>query len=314
MSFDWALKTVLRDKANFDVLEGFLSALLKQDVVVEELLESESNRLDSTLKSNRVDLLVKMASGERVVIEVQYRFEPDFIKRLLYGVSKVVVENLEIGQDYGNVKKVISVSIVHFDIGFHDSDYVYHGTMEFRGIHTKHLMVKENSEAYRLRNRLELESEAQQSLPEYYIIPIKHFNDVVGDDLDEWIYALKHNEVPDTFKSRNIQKMREKLNVLNLTPADRKLYENFWLRQVSDEAVLNFELKKGREEGLRIGRKEGHKEGHKEGRKEGHGERSEEIARNLLDVLPDDVIAEKVGLTIEQVIDLRKEVNERGEV
>ena len=25
--FDWAIKTVLRDKANFDVLEGFLSAL-----------------------------------------------------------------------------------------------------------------------------------------------------------------------------------------------------------------------------------------------------------------------------------------------
>ena len=44
MSFDWALKSVLRDKANFDVLNGLLSELLKKKVVVKEILESESNK------------------------------------------------------------------------------------------------------------------------------------------------------------------------------------------------------------------------------------------------------------------------------
>jgi len=42
--FDWAINTILRDKANFDVLEGFLSALLKEDIKVVQLLESESNQ------------------------------------------------------------------------------------------------------------------------------------------------------------------------------------------------------------------------------------------------------------------------------
>ena len=42
--FDWAIKTLLRDKDNFDVLEGFLSAILEQRVTVEKLLESESNQ------------------------------------------------------------------------------------------------------------------------------------------------------------------------------------------------------------------------------------------------------------------------------
>jgi len=41
--FDWAIKTILCDKANFDVLEGFLSALLKDDIEVVQLIESESN-------------------------------------------------------------------------------------------------------------------------------------------------------------------------------------------------------------------------------------------------------------------------------
>jgi len=30
ISFDWALKRLLCSKANFDILEGFLSELLKQ--------------------------------------------------------------------------------------------------------------------------------------------------------------------------------------------------------------------------------------------------------------------------------------------
>ncbi|MBN2695682.1 hypothetical protein JXR93_13570, partial [bacterium] len=58
LSFDWAIKYILKDKSNFDILEGFLSTLLKTDIKILELLESESNNLDSS-KFNRVDLMVK---------------------------------------------------------------------------------------------------------------------------------------------------------------------------------------------------------------------------------------------------------------
>lgn len=43
--FDWAIKRLLRQKANFGVLEGFLSVLLDEKVEIIELLESESNQL-----------------------------------------------------------------------------------------------------------------------------------------------------------------------------------------------------------------------------------------------------------------------------
>ena len=42
--FDWAVKRLLRQKANFDVLEGFLTVLLGEEVKIIELLESESNQ------------------------------------------------------------------------------------------------------------------------------------------------------------------------------------------------------------------------------------------------------------------------------
>ena len=43
ISFDYAIKYLLRDKANFDILSGFLTELLKRQVSVQEILESQAN-------------------------------------------------------------------------------------------------------------------------------------------------------------------------------------------------------------------------------------------------------------------------------
>ena len=42
--FDWAMKRLLRDKANFQVLEGLLTTLLNEKITIKNLLESESNQ------------------------------------------------------------------------------------------------------------------------------------------------------------------------------------------------------------------------------------------------------------------------------
>ncbi len=62
--FDWAMKKLLRSKANFGILEGFLSELLKHELKILELLESESNKEDKENKFNKVDILVRLESGE----------------------------------------------------------------------------------------------------------------------------------------------------------------------------------------------------------------------------------------------------------
>ena len=43
ISFDWAIKKILRSKANFAVLEGFLSELLFDDITIKEVLESTAS-------------------------------------------------------------------------------------------------------------------------------------------------------------------------------------------------------------------------------------------------------------------------------
>ncbi|MCI5179810.1 MAG: hypothetical protein D3911_10930 [Candidatus Electrothrix sp. AW3_4] len=117
ISFDWAMKKLLRSKANFEILEGFLSELLKEDVRIQEILESESNRETARDKFNRVDLKVKNTTGDILIIEVQYDREFDYLQRIFYGTAKAVTEHIGRGEAYSEITKVISISILYFDLG-----------------------------------------------------------------------------------------------------------------------------------------------------------------------------------------------------
>jgi len=89
--FDWAMKRLLRNKADYTVLEGFLSVLLNEDIKIINIKDSESNQEYADDKFNRVDILVENSSGELVIIEMQNNSEVDYLLRMLYGVSKAVI-------------------------------------------------------------------------------------------------------------------------------------------------------------------------------------------------------------------------------
>ncbi len=57
--FDWAIKCLLRQKVNLGILEGFLSELLKEDIHMVEILESESNKETEEDKFNRAIPMLK---------------------------------------------------------------------------------------------------------------------------------------------------------------------------------------------------------------------------------------------------------------
>ncbi|MCI5223557.1 MAG: Rpn family recombination-promoting nuclease/putative transposase [Candidatus Electrothrix sp. AR4] len=188
ISFDWAMKKLLRSKANFDILEGFLSELLKDDIHILEILESEGNKEEQLDKFNRVDLKVRNRKNEFVIIEVQYDRELDYLQRILFGTSKVITEHLQEGDPYSSVVKVISVNILYFDLG-QGTDYVYHGLTFFQGIHNQDVLcLSKNQQALYKRE------EVYKIFPEYYLVKVNSFNDVAKDSLDEWIYFLKNED------------------------------------------------------------------------------------------------------------------------
>ena len=183
--FDWAVKRLLRDKANFGVLEGFLTVLIGEQIRIVEILESEGNQLSAEDKFNRVDIRAKNSKGEIVIIEVQNTRELYYLERILYGVAKAITEHISLGCSYQEVKKIYSISILYFDIGRGD-DYLYHGQNHFIGVHTHDRLVINTKQQDALVPKLPAEI-----FPDYFLIRVNEFNKVATTPLEEWIQAWK---------------------------------------------------------------------------------------------------------------------------
>ena len=115
ISFDWAIKKLLRSRVNFGILEGFLSELLFTDITILAILESESDQTHSANKHNRVDIKVEDSHGQIIIIEVQYSREQDYLFRILFSAAKTIIDHMDKGQRYSDVSKIISVNILYFD-------------------------------------------------------------------------------------------------------------------------------------------------------------------------------------------------------
>ncbi|HEX9061482.1 MAG TPA: PD-(D/E)XK nuclease family transposase [Clostridia bacterium] len=245
--FDWSMKYILGNKANFDVLEGFISNLLKEEIKIQNILESESNQDEEVRKFNRVDLLCIDSQGRQIIIEIQNQREVDYLQRLLWGASKTVVDNLELGRPYKDVVKVISISILYFPIGT-ESEYIYKGQTEFLGVHSKKPLVLYGKS---LEATGVVPVKSTNVFPEYYLIDVERFEDKINEEIDEWIYFFKHGEIREDFKSPGILLASQRLDILSMNSDEKKAYEKYLAYLASERDILET----SREEGIKEGEK-----------------------------------------------------------
>lgn len=280
--FDWAVKKLLRNKANFVVLEGFLSELLFDDIRIEKILESEGNQEAEDDKYNRVDILTQNSKNELVIIEIQNTYEIDYFHRMAYGASKAISENLFKRQAYSESKKVISINIVYFDLG-QGKDYIYKGKTNFEGLHEKDTLQLSTQQKLTFAKK-----EVSDIFPEYYIIKVNQFNDIAKDTLDEWIYFLKNSEVKDEFKAKGLAEAKEVLDIMRLDKEQQYGYNRYldYLHLKASEALsLHLEAEEKVRQNEKI-----------------------EIAKSLLQTsFTNEEIAKHTKLTIEQIEQLRTE-------
>ena len=282
--FDWAVKRMLRDKANFAVLEGLVTVLLGEKITITELLESESNQEKRDDKFNRVDIKATNSKGEIIIVEVQLTRQLYFLQRMLYGVSKAITEHIQIGSKYDHVKKVYSINILYFDLG-KGSDYLYHGKTVFTGVHTGDQLKVNTREADEIRMTV-----PDNVFPEYFIIRVNEFNDVATTPIEEWLDYLKNNRIKDDTSTPGLQEARQKLLYISMSDADRHAYD----AHMDDIMVQNDVLDTAKQEGWA--------EGRAEGRAEGERQSSISIAQKLkaMGMTVSDIAA-ATGLTEEDV-------------
>lgn len=294
--FDWAAKRLLRNKANFGVLEGFLTVLIGEKISIVEILESESNQDDISDKFNRVDIKAKNSKGEIIIVEIQNTRELYYLERILYGVAKAITEHINLGESYQEVKKIYSISILYFDIG-KGEDYLYHGQNQFVGVHTKDLLIVNAKEKDAIISKM-----PSDIFPEYFLIRVNEFNKVAVTPLEEWIEYLKSGLIKADTKVPGLEEAREKLKYYNMTPEERRAYDEHINAVMIQNDVLSSAKLEGKEEGREEGRKIGIEEGFGVGLEEGKKIEQENIARKMKSrglSIPD--IMELTGLTSEEI-------------
>jgi hypothetical protein len=176
--------------------------------------------------------LVKTSTDERIIVEIQNNEEFDYLQRILFGACKTITDNINKGEPYASIKKVISVSIVYFRAA-QGRDYIYHGYTIFRGMHLNdELLLNEEQKA--AFNKIS----PSQIYPEYYLVQALEFPDVIKDNLDEWVYLFKNSKVEDDFTAKGMDKAKEKLAIAKLPKRKRLEYERY-LKSLHDEASWN---------------------------------------------------------------------------
>lgn len=288
--FDWAIKKLLRHKANFVILEGFLSELLKFDVEIETILESEGNQEYKDDKFNRVDILIKNRKGELMLVEIQNNSDNDYFHRMLYGVSKLITEYINLGEPYRMVKKIYSINIVYFQLG-HGNDYVYEYQGNFVGLHDGSILepTTTQQEDFGIQKVADI-------YPKYYILKVNNFDDVAKDSLDEWIYFLKNSEVRDDAQAKGLTEAKAHLRYEHLSKVEKKRYESYQKSRIIAASVEHTAIQKGMRKGLKKGLEEGLKQGLAKGLEQG----KKDIAKKLKDKgIPVSEIVEMTGLPAE---------------
>ncbi|RHN98062.1 Rpn family recombination-promoting nuclease/putative transposase [Prevotella sp. AM23-5] len=278
--FDWAIKRLLRQKANFGVLEGFLTVFLNEPIKIVDILESEGNQQQANDKFNRVDIKAKNSKGEIIIVEIQNTSELYYLERVLYGVAKAITEHINLGNTYKEVKKVYSISILYFDLG-KGSDYIYVGQNNFVGLHTQdHLIISTKEKDTIVRKS------PSEIFPTYILVRVNEFNKVAKSPLEEWVEYLKNGVISPDTQAPGLQEAREKLKYYSMSDAERYAYDE----HINAIMIQNDVLGNARLEGM------------EEGRAEGRTEEKNNIARKMLaNGLSIEQIALITGLTEQEI-------------
>ncbi len=263
ISFDYAIQYLLKDKRDYEIVEGFISAILSSSgyppVKIKALLDSVSNKEEAGLKRSIADLVVADEQGSMYIIEIDRAYTSLFLNKACFNTSRLIVDSIASGADYSQIRKVIHINLLYFPFS-NMKKPMYHGRTIFHEIDTEHPFNMH------LEDMSARSFDAANVLPEYFIISVPLFNDVVRNEIDEWLYMVKHSTVKEEFKSPYMKKVADRLSVLKMSPAEQRAYLEHRGKTLKERDYLVSAEEKGKEKGI----------------VEGKAEQAREMAREML--------------------------------
>ena len=247
ISFDFAIKYLLKNKGDYDIIEGFISALFAsqgyQPIKINALLDTESNKETLELKKSIADLVVEDEEGNKYIVEIERSYTPHFIHKACFNSSRLVVDGIYGNQDYTTIKKIFHISLLYFSTK-EMLKPIYHGKTIVHEVDTKHPVD------VRIANEGLVIFNTPNVFPEYFFISVPMFDDVINSEIDEWLYVMKHSDIKQSFKSPYMAKVAERLAVIKMSAAERNEYIYYQKQSVHSQDILQAAETKGKAEGV----------------------------------------------------------------
>ena len=286
VSFDFAIKYLLKNKGDFQIVEGFISALIGafgySPVKIKAVLDAESNKEEGKLKQSIADVVVADEQDNKYIVEIDRSYTSSFLyKKACFNTSRLVVDSISTKENFSTIKKIFHINLLYF-IPKNMETPLYHGKVLFKNLVGSGPLDIHISD---LGGNI---FDAHHVLPEYFVISIPSFNDVIKQEIDEWLYVMKYSEVPEDFHSPYMSQVAERLSVLKLTSEERSFYDEEKLAALKARDYLTSAEAKGREEGMQA--------------------KEIEIAKNMLSKgYTHEEVQDLTGLSMSQIAQLAQE-------
>ena len=306
---DYAFKRLLGSEENKPLLQNFLECILDlapQQVLGLEFMDKELTKEEFSDKTGILDVKLKLTNGTVIDIEIQASWNASFVKRTLFYWAKMYTADFKSGESYSSLHKCITINIIADGFRLNDA------------IHSEYLLQEKTAHTV-LTDVLEV-----------------HFLDLQAAKRakEEWSAAGKQGQLINWLRfigatnrkeramiatmSPVLQMLNEKIDILTLSPIERKLYESR-MKLKSDittisETQFSAGVERGKSlglaegkslglaEGKSLGLAEGKSLGLAEGEVRGSRQKALETARNLLVIgLSIENIAKATGLTVQEV-------------
>ena len=245
---DYAFKRFLGSEENKPILQNLLECILDiptEDISNLELMDKELTKEELSDKTGILDVKLKLANGTVIDIEIQASWNASFVKRTLFYWAKMYTADFQSGESYDSLHKCITINII--------------------------------ADGFRLNNAIHSEYVLQEKAAHTLLTDVLeiHFLDLQAakgvkeenkpKSLINWLRFIGTSDKKEramlAATSPILQMLNEKIDILSLSPIERKLYESRMKLKSDIVTISENQFNAGREVGKSLGLAEGEARG-----------------------------------------------------
>ena len=214
---DYAFKRVFGVEENKDVLQDLLECILDippENIAGLELLDKELHKDSISDKTGVLDVKLRLKNNIIIDIEIQNRWNSEFVQRTIFYWAKMYTENLKTSDVYTKLPKCITINIVGEGFDLNNLIHSEYNVIE------KHINDRLSDELEIHFLNLAKVKEQQESFEQ----------DEKKKKLYNWLKFIKTDN-PEVRKmlaesSEMMAKANETIEVMEMSPKEKWLYEN----------------------------------------------------------------------------------------